>query len=145
MIKLKIDHKNRKTFGTIRNASKRFHAGIRRGLHEIGVENRRHLRKLIRDKNKTGRLYTIRGKIHQASAPGEAPANLTGALANTAGFKVSGHYQCEFGDRQEYGKYLEDGTSKMKPRPHVGRTAEEKERDNYNSLAEHTKEAITKL
>jgi hypothetical protein len=145
MIQIKADFKNRKTFGTIRKAGKRFHAGIRAGLHEIGVENRRHLRKLIRSKNKTGRLYPFRGRLHQASAPGEAPANMTGSLANTAGFRVSGHYQCEFGDREEYGKFLEEGTQKMKPRPHVARTAKEKERDNYNSLSFHTQTAITKI
>lgn len=145
MITVRQDPKNRRTIATIDKIYPRFRRGIKRALHEIGSENVTFLRKIIRDKNKTGRLYIIRGKIHQASAPGEAPANLTGRLARTTGYKVRGTYQCEFGDTAFYGGFLEDGTKTMLPRPHVIRTVKKKERDNYRSLSDYTHREITRL
>lgn len=145
MITVKADPRNRRTIATIEKIYPRFRRGIKHALHEIGSENVNFLRKIIRDKNKTGRLYFIRGKIHQASAPGESPANLTGKLAKTADYKVRGTYQCEFGDKMFYGKFLEEGTKKMLPRPHIIRTVKKKERDNYRSLTEHTHRQITRL
>lgn len=145
MITVRQDPKNRRVIATIEKMYPRFRRGIKAALHEIGSENVNFLRKIIRDKNKTGRLYFIRGKIHQASAPGEAPANLTGRLAKTADYKVRGTYQCEFGDKAFYGVFLEDGTTRMLPRPHIIRTVKKKERDNYRSLADNTHRLITRL
>ena len=142
MIKI-IDHtKNYDAYGSIKHARSDFLAGIRDGLFDIGNENVKHLKKLIRSKDKNGRLYFFRGKIHQASAPGEAPANMTGKLANTTKYKVRGSYQCEFGDTVFYGPYLEHGTSKMEPRPHVKRTVKEKSRDNFNALNDNVKRRL---
>lgn len=145
MITVRQDPRNRRTILTIEKIGSRFHRGIKHGLHEIGSENVKFLRKIIRDKNKTGRIYIIKGRLHQASAPGEAPANLTGKLAKTADYKVRGTYQCEFGDKMFYGKFLEEGTRKILPRPHIIRTVKKKERDNYRSLAGHTHRQITRL
>lgn len=66
----------------------------------------------IQNPPKTGRSYR-RGKIvHQSSAPGEAPANDTGNLANSGTTRRAGlaHYQCVFST--EYAAALEYGNAK---------------------------------
>ena len=96
--------------------------GIRRGLLDVGPEIEREVVRLIKSPPKTGRLYLRGGRIHQASAPGEAPANLTGTLAESVSFEVSSPTQLIIGDRAriaDYGGYLEFGTSRMAPRPHL--------------------------
>jgi hypothetical protein len=119
-----------------------FQRGIRRALIRAGRENVRHTRKLILDKNKNGRIYLFRGQPHQASAPGEAPANMSGTLQKTMKYDVRGHQQMEFGDTVIYGKYLEEGTDKIAKRPHLSRTVKEKARDNQTTLGEYVKMEI---
>lgn len=144
MIKIKEDRRNMRTFVTIDNATIRVRRGLRLGLIEIGDENSKHVKKLIRKPPKSGRLYKFKGRRHQASAAGEAPANRSGRLARSVGFKTSGWSRCEFGDRELYGKFLEHGTRRMQPRPHIVRTVEEKRRDNFNSIVQATGKEINK-
>lgn len=145
MITIIPDHKNMKVLIKIDKAIIIIKKGLRNALHEIGQENKRHCKKLILDPPKTGRIYLSRTKPspHQASAPGEAPANWTGALRKNVRYRVYGHDRMEFGDgviksAKEgaglYGKYLEEGTKKIKPRPHVGRTVDEKQKDNFKTI-----------
>lgn len=72
---------------------------------------------------KTGRLYRVSktGPLHQASAPGEPPAILTGRLRQSVVFELT-----ERGDGieavigssvKDYPAMLEFGTSRMEPRP----------------------------
>ena len=68
--------------------------------------------------SRSGRTYLLRGKRYTASAPGEMPAKRSGALADSVNFSVN-HLSVTFGDTEFYGEYLEDGTAKMEPRPHV--------------------------
>jgi hypothetical protein len=72
---------------------------------------------------KHGRLYRKKdGSIHQASAPGEAPAIDTAELArsiyivgpNWKGWTVQGHVASRLRNKP---KWLEFGTSRMAPRP----------------------------
>jgi hypothetical protein len=138
MIKIRADHKNKKVFVTINQGHAMHKRGIRWGLFAIGRENVKHTRRLILDKNKNGRLYFIRGKIHQASAPGEAPANLSGKLQKSVNYKVRGSSQMEFGDEVYYGKFLESpGTKRILPRPHLETTVKDREKDNINILQRH--------
>lgn len=124
----------RRVLRSVKDGLEHFQTGIRRGLLRVGRENVRHARKLVRDKNKNGRIYSFKGKPHQASAPGEAPANMSGTLQKTMKYIVRGHQQMEFGDQALYGKFLEDGTVKMAARPHLSRTINEKARDTMESL-----------
>jgi HK97 gp10 family phage protein len=117
---------------------------ISNALHEIGADNVKHLRGLIKAKDKTGTVYIVRGRRHIASAPGEPPASLSGRLSRTAGYIVRGTTQVEFGDKAPYGKFLEEGTVNMDPRPHVERTVNDKARDTRNSLIEHTQRTVLK-
>ena len=65
---------------------------------------------------KSGRYYKYNGRYYRASAPYEAPAIRSGELYRSVGSKL-GYNSLEVGVRKEYGKYLEFGTSRMKPRP----------------------------
>ena len=90
---------------------------IKRALYDVGKEMYAEARRLIKEGPKTGRKYKIKGKRgHTASAPGQAPANWTGALRRSVGFNVRKD-EVEYGYKIRYGEYLEEGTSKMAPRP----------------------------
>lgn len=96
----------------------------------------------VKHGTKHGRIYYIRGtwasrrlrpgrvrtKRHQASAPGETHANLTGRAIRSLSWKVHGWYRADFGygistgkssRAPYYVKYLEYGTPRgqMEPRP----------------------------
>ncbi len=104
---------------------------VRGALYEIGSENVTHLRRMIRSKDKTGRVYGT----HRASAPGEAPsARPNSRLTRTLRYAVRGDYQVEFGDTAPYGEFLEHGTKNMEARPHVSRTVREKQRDTRTTF-----------
>src|SRR3546814_6776743 len=74
---------------------------------------------MIHNGRRTGRVYTFRGRKHQASAPGEVPANRTGRLANSVDYEATGHHTLVFGERAEYAGWLENGTTRMAPRPNL--------------------------
>lgn len=134
MITVRESPKNKKTFITIERLPNRTEKFLSGALHEIGRENVVEARKLIRSKNKTGRLYSIGGKNHRASAPGESPASFSGTLARTMRYTVRGTSQVEFGDTVSYGAFLEEGTKHIAPRPHIEKTVKLKERDTFNIL-----------
>lgn len=71
---------------------------------------------------KTGNIYIIEGKRHQASAAGETPAILSGDLVRSLAYSIKRN-QIEIGARRnvDYAKYLEQGTDKMAPRPYLVR------------------------
>ena len=70
---------------------------------------------------KTGATYKHGKIVHQASAPGEAPATDTGNLANSGTVRRAGlaHYQCVFS--APYARALEYGnpSGTIKPRPYL--------------------------
>lgn len=74
--------------------------------------------------DRTGREYRIPGstRTYRASLPGEAPATVTGRLRSSYRFTVrdEGNQKIgEVGSPLDYSAYLEYGTSRMAPRPHV--------------------------
>ena len=93
--------------------------GIREALHDVGEVVGRETKRLIKTGPKTGRIYIISGRRHQASAKGEPPANLTGRLMRSYNYRVSSWDEMTIGEEADYAKYLEDGTRKMAPRPHL--------------------------
>lgn len=71
-----------------------------------------------------GREYRIPGsnRTYRASRPGEPPATATGRLRSSYRFRVTGggtHLVGEVGSPLDYAVYLENGTRRMAPRPHL--------------------------
>lgn len=90
---------------------------INRSLLNWGVDLKKyHIAKLTTGA-RSGRLY---GK-HRASAPGEYPAKKTGMLASSVGIENKNKILI-FGEGAFYAKFLEYGTRKMAPRPHLERS-----------------------
>lgn len=89
------------------------------GWKEVGTLLVNKLQYMIRNGPRTGRVYTFRGRKHQASAPGEVPANRTGRLANSVRYEATGHHTLVFGEDAEYAGFLERGTRNMARRPHL--------------------------
>jgi HK97 gp10 family phage protein len=101
--------------------------GIRYGFYLAGKSLVREAKRLINSPPKTGRLYWVyvgsqgrrlkKPRLHQASAAGEAPANITRKLRDGTDFRAHSSNILEFGNTVKYSKYLELGTVKMAPRP----------------------------
>lgn len=116
---------------------------IRNEFYKIGKVLVKTSRDMMKEP-KSGRTYQVtlgskgkklkRIKDHISSAPGEAPAIITGALRDSVDFLVKGSEELHFGVNLEhitpdsgnaqwhnnvasYGKYLELGTVKMEKRP----------------------------
>lgn len=125
--------------------------GIRRGLLEVGPEIEKEVVSLIRSPKKTGRLYWINGRLHQASAPGEAPANLTGALADSVDSKVTSPTRLLIGDIKSiapYGGIMEHGTkdgTRILPRPHLRPGALNKAREVGQAIELGIKRQLGKI
>lgn len=78
----------------------------------------KEMKKSILTGSKSGRQYFIKGRRHQSSSPGQAPANSTGQLVRSIKVKKISNGQ-EVVIDAEYAKFLEYGTSKMRPRPFI--------------------------
>lgn len=102
------------------------HAGTNRGLARWITEVERRAVELIMSPPKSGRVYRRRGVSHQASAPGEAPANDLGRLVNSRTKELFPEdLRARLTFRTEYAAYLEFGTRKMEPRPYANRALRE--------------------
>lgn len=64
---------------------------------------------------KHGRFYGT----HRASAPGEAPAILTGTLIGSIGQPVIRDFTGSMNVSAPYARYLEEGTPRILPRPYA--------------------------
>lgn len=137
MISVTVTPKTKKVLVEIPKSTRKFQGGIKDALHEIGPEIVRETKRLIETGKKTGRIYRIAGMDHQASAPTESPASVTGRLADSGDFKVREHVQMEVGETVDYARFLEDGTRKMKPRQHLIRAVNGKARETESALYEH--------
>lgn len=112
-----------------------------RALYDIGKDMYAEARRLIKEGPKTGIKYRVRGRAHTASAPGQAPANWTGKLRRSVGFQVRRN-EVEYGYKINYGKYLEDGTRKMSPRPGLRITYKNKLKNIANHFDFRFKEQL---
>ena len=100
-----------------------------RNVMEATLEAHRYLIGRVLVGTRSGKMYYVPATKtkYQASAPGEAPARRTGDLAANYGWEVKGT-EGAVGNKivdPPYPVYLEKGTKKMKPRPHLGRAFEE--------------------
>jgi len=99
---------------------------MRKAFHAIGKDYRVMAKQSIIDPPKTGIKYRESRRnrtvfIHQASAPGQAPANLTGALRKSITTKISSPHSMRFeagGGKVDYAKKLEEGI-RIAKRPYM--------------------------
>lgn len=92
--------------------SRRLNAGVKRGVEEAArLIVQEAIRSILHDP-KTGRIYGG----HQASAPGEAPANQYGELVSGFTIEMKGN-RAIIRNRSPHAILLELGTSRMAPRP----------------------------
>lgn len=137
---------NEATFRQVRNLPEIMKESIKDGLQNIGVDLKRFAQTGIEREPKTGRLYGVIGKgrnkklttiaankrkrLHQASAPGEFPAILTGDFIKSIEFLVTGNDEMEFGTTDAVGKvdFLEATRSTL------GRVVKEREKNAFNYL-----------
>lgn len=94
---------------------------VRKAVYGTAFELRGDIVKRIQRGPASGRVYKRGGVLHQASAPGEAPASDTGRLANSVYLDdeafLGGRAVVTVGSVLAYAKHLEYGTRKMAPRP----------------------------
>lgn len=121
--------------------------GVEKALWKSGKDIHSNFNKQVLSKEKSGRIYfrkTASGarRRHRASAPGETPANRTGAYRKGFDFTVAGHHSLTVGDTVDYALYLETGTSRMAPRPGLRNAIDASERDILRNLSGEIEAAI---
>lgn len=116
--------------------SREAQAGVDKAVQATGLEVRGDIVKRIQRGPASGQVYDsifrmINGRAvpigpragnnlsptHQASAPGEAPASDTGALARSINYKREGAMSASVGSDLAYAAMLEFGTKNIEPRP----------------------------
>ena len=169
MFDIKADFKNKEVLIKTKNMADLTMDGVRKGFYELGKLLKKESVALINKKPKSGRLYSIVKNgirtIHQASAPGEAPAVITGRLRASVDFEVSGSNTMTFGAKNsvtmrastdvvstggstqhviDYPKYLEDGTMKMAARPFLKPAIENNYRNAEVIFEKQIEKSVTK-
>jgi len=114
---------NKEIISRLRNHSTEVQAAVRKAWFVIGDQLKKELQTEILSGTKSGKIRRKRNsrRRHQASAPGETAANDTGEYRRSVGYEIQGWMRLEFGAGRNgeapYSKFLEEGTSKMAPRP----------------------------
>lgn len=123
----------------------RIRAGAMRGVViGIGIVER-HAVRLIAGPPKTGRKYRRRGVVHQASAPGEAPATDTGGLIGSRRIETDkARVAARLIFSKKTARWLEFGTKRMAPRPYARRAIAEKRREVKAAIIGEVKAELRK-
>ena len=108
---------------------------VQRALLSYGFLVVSYAQRLILKPPKTGAIYKRGSVSHQASAAGEAPASDTGRLVASGRFEPHGKASIKVIFGTEYASYLEFGTSRMAPRPFLGRAIEETKEQGRKLIA----------
>lgn len=140
MIRVKGDPKNQRVFIGLDRITRKHKKAIRDSSFDIGRKSRKDTRRNILTGRKTGVTYNVSGKVHQASAPGESPANMTRKLARSVDYDVRGHKQVEFGYKELYGEFLEEGTRYMDKRPNLRKVLDDNTQTFINYMVRSYRE-----
>lgn len=144
MIEIKATQTAKKTLISIGEAPRLHKKALRLALNEVGSELVNLIANYIFRPPKTGRIYMFNGRAHQASAPGESPANRTGRLARSGDYKVRSYQEMVVGETAEYAGFLEYGTRKMAPRPHIIRAVNAMRRNTITAILTNIQDQIGK-
>ena len=121
--------------------------GVEKALWLSGKDIKAEFNRQVLAKDKTGRLYIRRdragrGRRHVASAPGQTPANRSGAYRKGFGFSVAGAHQLVVGGSAEHALWLEVGTSRMRKRPGLRNSVKASERDIIRNLTTNIEDRL---
>lgn len=162
MITVKQDDKSGSILVNICNIKSSSVNAIRKAFYYIGKDLKQVSNDMILSKNKSGKIYSVRlgktRKLHQSSASGEAPANLTGNLRKSIGFEVRGGSQLEFGSRSgppsaglspkqnvaDYAAALEVGSSRVAARPYLSPSIEKNRRNTTEHFERELERELNK-
>ena len=105
---------------------------VNRNIRRAGLIVEGEAKQSIQRGTKSGKLYKRRSVVHQASAPGEAPASDTGCLASnistTGPSKQLQNIEIDIISKAPYSKFLEFGTRNMEARPFLQPALEKNKR-----------------
>lgn len=155
---IEYKNNNHKFNRQFKKQEKAFKRGLRQGAAISGKELIKTLRKDMK-LPKSGRLYKtaigMTGKplksvrTYRASSPNEVPAVVSGDFRKSLGFEVQGSSRLVFGsgkdDIAQYAKYLETGTSRMKARKPLQRTAQKMDNQVNKNLNRNIKKQLAKI
>ena len=139
-LSLQLDREGKEFIESAENIAINTRYGIEKAWWRSGKDIQGEFNHQVLDKaSKTGRIYIRRDKLgrrrrHQASAPGQTPANRTGNYRKAFDFVVRGWHELAVGNAAEYAGYLEEGTSRMRKRPGLGNAIQATERDVMRNL-----------
>lgn len=140
MITITASRKTKEVLIKIPGHLLRHKKALEKSLHEIGQDVVTEATRLINSPPKTGRKYPQ--LPNQSSAPREAPATQSGKLAKSGGYKVRNPYEMTVGEKVDYAEWLENGTRKMKPRPHLIVAAKNKSQDGICTILANVDQGI---
>lgn len=135
-----VDKRNKRVFLDLDGRVEKTRGAISEALKQMGQISVDYTRHILNTGQKTGRQY--KSLPNRSSAPFQAPATQTGRLARSVEYVSNGADRLEVGDTVDYGKFLEDGTRRMKPRPHLLVTANEKASELRSIMDKITREKL---
>jgi phage gpG-like protein len=115
---IKINPRSKTVLLNLQNIKQNAQRAMRRGLAQIGELLVKETKEGITNPPKTGLFYKYKGRNIQASAVGEYAANRSGKLRGSINSK-SNKDTLIFGAKADYGKFLENGTRKMRKRENL--------------------------
>jgi len=117
MIRVDVTQRTRTVLLTVPKQSGLHREGMRLAWHDIGKLVGKKVKRLIETGPKTGRKWP--NLPNRSSAPGQPPANQFGRLVKSYNYKVKNWQNMTVGESARYADFLERGTRKMRPRPHM--------------------------
>ena len=146
LFRIKLDARGQDFFtGVLPNLDEAMKKGIRSGMQQAGFLIVKTLRDGIQRGPKTGRFYRRKGRLKQASAPGEYAGIVTGAYLRSADFNVGATNELEYGFKDKKATWLELGTKKMKPRPALALATEARQSDTFDILQREGRKFFERL
>jgi hypothetical protein len=139
---------NNQAFSSFNKFLSKSQTNIRNGMKIVGSSLVSEARQSTM-RPKTGiireiKIFTASGKIkykkHQASAPGESHAKITGKLGNTIKSQVDPNgmtFGYKFTPQTHYGVDLELGTAMVKSRPTLGNAVKVKQQETFNTIKQN--------
>lgn len=126
-------------------------AALKNAWFDIGKDLKSTAQKLILEPPKTGKIYKVMINgvriRHQASAPGQAPANMSGKLEKTVDYTVNSSTEMRFGaggGSVNYAGFLENGRRRMQKRPYLIKSINENTAKIVTHIQDNIKKEIAK-